>query len=169
MDSILNESSVSMPNALTPSSSSPYNLNLKTGFLIVILICACCLLSMGYNFKIDKLFESGTSMFACCILIIFMFYVMYEFFKSDTCEDLNKSGWDRFKTSASRGRSYFGDQGTKAITSMGNNLNSASQRITNPTANNMSNQINTWGQKFLPQQYQNPIMMTPPNIVPNQF
>ncbi len=138
---------------ILPKQSS-FNFNFKTIFLFVILICACCLLSIGYNFQINKLFESGTSMFACSILVLFLFYVFYEFFKSDTCEDLNKSGWDRLKSSAGRGSSYFGQQINKGTTSMGNTMNRYTQGIQNPTLNNMSNFMNR-GQAYLPPQFQN--------------
>jgi tellurite resistance protein TehA-like permease len=87
------------------------NFNFKTIFLVLMLISACCLLSSGYNFDFKKLFESGTSMSACAVLTLFTFYVLYEFFKSDTCEDLNKSGYDRLKTSMNRGMNFFGQRG----------------------------------------------------------
>ena len=137
------------------SKQSSYNFNFKTIFLFVILICACCLLSIGYNFEINKLFQSGTSMFACCILILFLFYVFYEFFKSDTCEDLNKSGWNKLKSSADRGTGYFGQQTNRGMMAMGNAMNSASQRITNPTLNNMSKYINGVPQAYQHQYFKN--------------
>lgn len=137
------------------TKSSIYNFNFKTIFLFVILLCACCLLSIGYNFQINKLFEPGISMFACCILVLFLFYVFYEFFKSDTCEDLNKSGWDRLKSSASRGSSYLGQQVNTGSMALGNAMNNYGQRVTNPTLNNMSGYINSRGQTYLPPQYQN--------------
>ena len=90
------------------------------------------------------------------MITLFMFYVLYEFFKSDTCEDLNKSGSDRFTSAFGRGRSFVGQKGTNMFNSMGNTLNSTSQRITSPTANATSQKLNTWGQNFLPTQYQNP-------------
>jgi hypothetical protein len=102
------------------------NFNFKTIFLVLMLISACCLLSSGYNFDFKKLFESGTSMSACVVLTLFTFYVLYEFFKSDTCEDLNKSGFDRLKTSMNRGMNYFGqmrgnNMGMKQMAPMGPN------------------------------------------------
>ncbi len=117
---------------VTSPKSSSFNFNFKTIFLFVILICACCLLSIGYNFQINKLFESGTSMVACGILVLFLFYVFYEFFKSDTCEDLNKSGWDRLKSSAGRGSSYFGQQINRGTLAMGNAFNKYGQRTQPP-------------------------------------
>ena len=103
------------------SSSPPKqsNFNFKTIFLILMLISACCLLSSGYNFDFRKLFESGTSMSACFVLTLFTFYILYEFFKSDTCEDLNKSGFDRLKTSMNRGMDYYGQQANMARNYMG--------------------------------------------------
>jgi hypothetical protein len=104
-------------------SSSGLNLNFKTIFLFVILICACCLLSIGNNFEINKVFDlGGLSFWACLTLTLFLFYVLYEFFKSDTCEDLGKSGWDRLNSSMGRGRSWVGQQGTNATMYMGSKL-----------------------------------------------
>ena len=116
--------------------SPGYNLNFKTVFLVVILICACCLLSIGYNFDISKLFESGTSMVACGVLVAFLFYVLYEFFKSDTCEDLKQSGWNRLKSSANIGTNYLGEQVNRSF--MNNRpqyigLNPSSNPVLNPS------------------------------------
>ena len=112
-------------------NSLPYNINFKTVFLFIILIIACCLLSIGYDFKIDL--NSGISVTASIILILFLFYVLYEFFKSDTCEDLNKTGVERLLSSAKKGFDYTGKQGTKGIISMGKLMNTASNRFTNPS------------------------------------
>jgi len=138
----------------TLPKQSSFNFNFKTIFLFVILICACCLLSIGFNFQINKLFEPGVSMFACCILVLFLFYVFYEFFKSDTCEDLNKSGWERLKSSAGRGSSYLGQQVNRGTLAMGNTMNNYSQKITSPTLNGMSNYINQQSQPYINQQGQ---------------
>ena len=102
---------------------SGYNLNFKTIFLFVILICACCLLSIGYKFQINKLFESGISMVACGLLIAFLFYIFYEFFKNDTCEDLQKSGLDRLNLSANKGIRYFGQQANRGVMAMNKAMN----------------------------------------------
>lgn len=169
MDSIISNSTEMIPSVHSPHTSlSSYNLNFKTVFLIILLILACCFLSAGYNFEINNLFNlNSLSFWACVILILFTFYVLYEFFKSDTCEDINKSGWDRLKTSANRGRSYVGQKGTNAMLSMGNTLSNASQRITSPTANFVSDYINKMGQKHLPQKYQNPNYTQQNNLAPN--
>lgn len=101
------------------TSSSMFNFNFKTIFLFIILICGCCLLSIGYQFDLDKFTNSNVGYSACLILVLFLFYVFYEFFKSDTCEDLKKSGWDRLKSSATRGTNYMSEQfsnGTNAFT-----------------------------------------------------
>lgn len=106
--------------------SSFYNLNFKTIFLVVILICACCLLSIGYNFNINNLFTSGISMVACCVLVLFLFYVFYEFFKGNDCEELNKNGLHRLASSASRGADYFGQQASRGMSAMNSAMNYAS-------------------------------------------
>jgi hypothetical protein len=114
---------ISISDSPFQSTTTPaYNLNFKTIFLFVILISACCLLSIGFNFEINNIFNSRTSMSACCILVLFIFYVLYEFFKKDTCEDLSKSGWDRLKSSASRGTNYLGQSGTNGIMALGNSI-----------------------------------------------
>lgn len=156
MDTIMTDSSALMPS--TPSSNaSSYNLNFKTIFLFVILICACCMLSFGYNFEINNLFNlESISFWASLMLTLFLFYVLYEFFKSDTCEDLNKSGWDRLKSSAGRGRSYMGQQGTNAMTAMGNRIATLNPNP-NPNSNNLSTKLNNYTQPMLPEQYRNPV------------
>jgi hypothetical protein len=164
---IISDSSLLIPSSSPIASSSSYNLNFKTIFLFVILLCACCMLSIGYNFEINNLFNfESMSFWASLMLILFLFYVLYEFFKSDTCEDLDKSGWDRLKSSASRGRSYMGEQGTIGVMAMGNAMNTASQRITNPYANSMSNKLNAYVQPKLAPQYQNTQYMSPQNPNP---
>lgn len=88
--------------------ASQFNFNFKIFFLVLILISACCLLSIGYNFKITKLFDMGdVSFWASSTLIIFLFYVLYEFFKVDTCDDLNLSGTQRFGNALTRGVNYM--------------------------------------------------------------
>lgn len=148
----------STENMVTPSPS-PYNFNFKTVFLILILICACCMFSIGYNWNINKLFDlQDMSFWVCILLTLFLFYVLYEFFKSDTCEDLSKSGWDRLGTSFSRGRSYMGQKGTQGLTSMGNAMNLASERMRNARANRMTGKNNALG---LSMPHQNSPYMTP--------
>lgn len=143
------------------SGSSSFNLNFKTIFLFVILLCACCLLSIGNKFEINKVFDmGGLSFWACLTLTLFLFYVLYEFFKSDTCADLNKSGLDRLSSTVSRGRSWVGQQGTNAATYMGNRMASMNP---NPSSNGWSTQLNQWGQKQLPLQYQNQVYTNTPN------
>ena len=115
------------------------NFNFKTIFLILILICACCLLSFGYNFEINNLFNSGASLSACFILFCFMFYVFYELFKKESCDELNKKGSERLSSAFGRG-----------LMSMGKGMNYTSQKITSPTLNRMSNYANTTGQRYLP-------------------
>ena len=140
------------------SSSLGFNFNFKTIFLFVILICACCLLSIGNKFEINKVFDMGDlSFWACLTLTLFLFYVLYEFFKSDTCEDLNKSGWDRLGSAVGRGRGWVGQQGTNAATYMGNRMTSMNP---NPTSNGWSTQLNKWGQKRLPPEFQNKAYIT---------
>ena len=112
------------------SKSSSYNFNVKTIFLFIILISACCLLSIGYNFDINNLSTHGISMVACVILVLFFFYIMYEFFKSDTCEDLKKTGTERMISAFGRGRNYIGQQGTEGMQSFGNALNAVRSRAT---------------------------------------
>ena len=107
-------------NPSNPTNSLGYNLNFKTIFLIVILICACCLLSIGYNFQLNNLFSSGTSLVACIILTLFLFYVLYEFFKDDTCENLTKDGFNKALASAGKASRFFGDQATRGISSLDN-------------------------------------------------
>jgi hypothetical protein len=102
------------------TGSSGFNFNFKTIFLFVILMCACCLFSIGNKFEINKVFDlGGLSFWGCLTLTLFLFYVLYEFFKSDTCEDLKKSGWDRLGSAMDRGRNWTGEQGTKAAMYMG--------------------------------------------------
>lgn len=145
------------------SSSSPYNLNFKTIFLFVILLCACCLLSIGYNFDINKLFDlESVSFWACLILTLFLFYVLYEFFKSDTCnlgQSQKFADFDKISSSFGRGRSFIGQKGTQGMMSMGNTMNRASQGITSPTLNNTSFKLNSMVQPQLSPQYQNPQFM----------
>ena len=142
------------------TSSSGFNFNFKTIFLFVILICACCLLSIGFKFEINKLFDmGGLSFWACLTLTLFLFYVLYEFFKSDTCDDLNKSGWNRLGSAVGRGRSWAGQQGTNAVAYMGNRM--ANMNPNHPS-NSWTTQINQWGQNKLPPQYQNPAYITSP-------
>lgn len=115
-------------------NTSSYNFNIKTLFLFVILICACCLLSIGYNWDINELFSNSTSMCACCILVLFLFYVLYEFFKSNTCDDSGEqkfADFSKLSSAMGRGRSYVGQKGTQGMMSMGNALNSASQGMSN--------------------------------------
>lgn len=147
------------------SQPSPYNLNIKTIFLFVILLCACCLLSIGYNFDINKLFDLGSvSFWACLILTMFLFYVLYEFFKSDTCDNSGQpqkfADFGKLSSSFGRGKSYFGQKGTQGMMSMGNAMNRASQGITSPTLNNTSAKLNNMVQPQLSPQYQNPQFMT---------
>jgi hypothetical protein len=98
--------------------ASQFNFNFKILFLVLILISACCLLSIGYNFKITKLFDMGDiSFWASLTLILFLFYVLYEFFKVDTCEDLALQGSQRFGNAINRGVNYmqqpfYGQPGT---------------------------------------------------------
>lgn len=84
-------------------------------------------------------------MSASCILVLFLFYVLYEFFKKDTCDGTPKSGWDALKSSASRGTNFLEQKGTSGIMSMGNIMNSTSQGM-----NPMSQGINTMGQPYIP-------------------
>lgn len=100
------------------SGESLMNFNFKTIFLILILICACCLLSFGYNFEINNLFDSTTSMIACSILFCFLFYVFYELFKKESCDELNKKGTERLISSFGRG-----------FTSLGKGMNYATQKF----------------------------------------
>jgi len=154
----------SLSSSSSSSSLSSFNFNFKTVFLFVILICACCLLSIGNNFEINKLFDMGNiSFWACLTLTLFLFYVLYEFFKSDTCEDLNKSGWDRLTSSANRGRGWIGQQGTNASVYMGNKMGRFNP---NPSSNNWSSQLNNWVQQRLPTQYQNPAYTNIPQNPP---
>ena len=135
------------------TSSSGFNFNFKTIFLFLILICACCLLSIGFKFEINKVFDiGGLSFWACLTLTLFLFYVLYEFFKSDTCEDLGKSGLDRLGSAVGRGRGWVGQQGTNAAIYMGNRMAGMNP---NPSSNSWSTQFNQWGQKRLPPEYQN--------------
>ena len=154
MDNIISDS---LQNPINTSQTTSYNFNFKTIFLFIILIIACCLLCIGYNFDINNLFSSEISMVACCILTLFLFYVFYEFFKSDTCEDLSKTGWQRLKSSTGRGMDFFERQATRGAMNMGNALNYAGQQIKSPSLNNTSNYINKVGQPYLPPQYQNHI------------
>lgn len=108
-----------------------FNLNFKTIFLFVILISACCLLSIGNKFEINKLFDlGGLSFWGCLILTLFLFYVLYEFFKLDTCNELNKTGWERLNTSMGRGKSWVGQQGTNAAMYMGNKMGRSNPSLT---------------------------------------
>lgn len=163
MDTIITDSSALIPSSAPIASSSSYNLNFKTIFLFVILLCACCMLSIGYNFEINNLFNlESISFWASLMLTLFLFYVLYEFFKSDTCEDLNKSGWDRLKSSVGRGRSYIGQQGTNAMLGIGNKM-----ATFNPyqNSNNLSTQFNKYGQSMLPEQYRNPVYTNVPTTI----
>lgn len=163
MDTIMSDSSALIPSSALIVSSSSYNLNFKTIFLFVILLCACCMLSIGYNFEINNLFNlESISFWASLMLTLFLFYVLYEFFKSDTCEDLNKSGWDRLKSSVGRGRSYIGQQGINAMLGIGNKM-----ATFNPyqNSNNLSTQFNKYGQSMLPEQYRNPVYTNVPTII----
>lgn len=121
-------------------NESLINFNFKTFFLIIILICACCLLSFGYNFEINNFFNSSLSMFACFILLLFMFYVFYELFKKDSCDEINKRGSDRLLTAFNRGFKSFGDQPLMPNNYM-NNMNT-------PRYNQNGSQHNNIGSKL---------------------
>lgn len=154
---IISDSSALMPSSAPIARSSSYNLNFKTVFLFIILITACCLFSIGYDFQFNM--NSGISWTACIILTMFLFYVLYEFFKSNDCDSSGEQKFfdrDKLFSAMGRGRSYIGEQGTKGIMAMGNAMNAASQRITNPYANSMSDKLNAWVQPRLSSQYQNP-------------
>jgi hypothetical protein len=85
--------------------------NFKIPILVLILISACCLLSIGYNFKLNKLFEPGDiSIWACSTLMIFVGYIFYEMFKNDTCDDLNLPGPQRLGNAFTNAASYSGQQ-----------------------------------------------------------
>lgn len=161
MDTIMSDSSVSMPSQ--SSSSSLYNFNIKTLFLFIILLCGCCLLSIGYNFEINKVFDLGSiSFWGCLILTMFLFYVLYEFFKSNDCDNSGKqqfADFSKLSSSMGRGRSYMGQQGTNAMRAMGNKM---SRYNPDPNSNNYSSQFNKYGQSMLPEQYRNsaPIPMS---------
>lgn len=163
MDTIITDSSVLEPSLQSIYYTSSYNLNFKTIFLFVILICACCMLSFGYNFEINNLFNlESISFWAFIMLTLFLFYVLYEFFKSDTCEDLNKSGWDRLKYSLGRGRRYMGQLGTNAMLGIGNRMATFNP---NQNSNNLSTQFNKYGQSMLPEQYRNPVYTNVPTTI----
>lgn len=151
----------SIPNYTSnTSNSSSYNLNFKTMFLFVILICACCLLSIGFNFKINKLFDlEGISFWACLTLTMFLFYVLYEFFKSDTCDDLKKLGSERLVSAFGRGRNYIGQQGTNGLMRINNYMNP--NQYSNPTQNQYSNPTQN-------PMIQNPMIQNPMIQYPNQ-
>jgi len=129
-----------------------FNFNFKTIFLFVILICACCLLSIGNKFEINKVFDmGGLSFWACLTLTLFLFYVLYESFKSDTCEDLSKSGWNRLGSAVGRKRGGIGQQGNNAATYMGYSMASMNPNPNpnpnlNPISNGWSTQLNQLGQ-----------------------
>ena len=154
----MSDSSVLMPIQSSSSSHSPYNFNIKTLFLFIILLCGCCLLSIGYNFEINKVFDFGSiSFWACLILTMFLFYVLYEFFKSNDCDNSDKqqfSDFSKLSSSMGRGRSYMGQQGTNAMTAMGNRM---ARYNPEPNTNNYSTQLNEYGQTMLPEQYRNPV------------
>lgn len=128
MDAIISDSSLMTPNMYQSqsASSTPYNFNIKTSFLFVILLCGCCLLSIGYNFEINKAFDLGSvSFWACLILTMFLFYVLYEFFKSDDCNDSGKqqfADFGKFSSAMGRGKSFAGQQGTNAMSSISNKM-----------------------------------------------
>ena len=84
-----------------------YNWNFKTMFLVIILICACCLVCIGFNFNLEEMINSSIVWCACSILVVFMIYIFYEYYKDDTCSERIKSGWDRAKTAVIRGRDDF--------------------------------------------------------------
>ena|SRR3990167_6623913 len=113
-------SSSSSSSSSSPSSylsggdirSGSFNFNIKIIFLFIILITACCLFSIGYNFNIDELFTSKLASSVCFVLILFLFYVLYETFKIDTCEELNKPGIERFGKSMGNMGSTLGNVST---------------------------------------------------------
>ena len=155
----MTDSSVSMP--LQSSSSSPYNFNIKTLFLFIILLCGCCLLSIGYNFEINKVFDLGSiSFWACLILTMFLFYVLYEFFKSNDCDNSSKQKFADFgkvSSAMGRGRNYIGQQGNDAMLGIGNQM---ARFNPNPNSNNYSTQFNKFSQPMLSNQYRNPAYTT---------
>lgn len=161
MDTIMTDSSFLQPPQL--SSSSPYNFNIKTLFLFIILLCGCCLLSIGYNFEINKVFDFGSiSFWACLILTLFLFYVLYEFFKSTDCDNSGNqqfADFSKLSSAMDRGRSYAGQQGTNAMISMGNRM---AQYNPDPNLNNYSTQFNKNTQSMLPTQYRNPAYTSAP-------
>lgn len=161
MDTIITDSSVSMPSH--SSSSSPYNFNIKTLFLFIILLCGCCLLSIGYNFEINKVFDLGSiSFWACLVLTMFLFYVLYEFFRSDDCDNSGKQKFADFgkvSSAMGRGRNYMGQQGTNAMLGIGNQIASFNP---NPNSNNYSTQFNKFAQSTLSNQYRNPAYISTP-------
>lgn len=153
MDAIISDSSLITPNAYQSTSPSLYNFNIKTSFLFVILLCGCCLLSIGYNFEINKVFDLGSiSFWACLILTMFLFYVLYEFFKSDDCNSGNDSGKQQFvdfgklSSAMGRGRSFAGQSGTNIRTSIGNKMQPYNM-VPNPQ--NYPTQFNKYGQSML--------------------
>lgn len=155
MNQIMSDSS-SFPIPTQSASSSPYNFNIKTLFLFIILLCGCCLLSIGYNFEINKVFDFGSiSFWACLILTMFLFYVLYEFFKSTDCDNSGKqqfADFSKLSSAMGRGRSYMGQQGTNAMISMGNRM---ARYNPDPNSNNYSTQLNKYGQPMIPEQYRN--------------
>ena len=151
----MDQNTDSLNISVEPSKSTfGFNFTFKTIFLFLILICACCLLCIGNKFEINKVFDmGGLSFWGCLTLTLFLFYVLYEFFKSDTCEDLNKKGWDRLQSTVSRGRGWVGQQGTNATQYLGNRMASMNPDPNN--TNNLSTQFNQSLQKYLPTNYQN--------------
>lgn len=186
MDAIISDSSLMTPNMYQSqtqsqsqsANSTPYNFNIKTSFLFVILLCGCCLLSIGYNFEINKAFDLGSvSFWACLILTMFLFYVLYEFFKSDDCNDSGKqqfADFGKFSSAMGRGKSFAGQQGTNAMSSMSNkmaryysnpnpvpNPNPSPNPNPNPYPNsqNYPVQFDKYGQSMLNEQYRIPLHM----------
>lgn len=127
----------SSSNKNMSSNQSSFNLNFKTFYLFVILMCACCLVSIGYNFQINNFLDSGISLSICFILMSFLIYTLYEVFKSDTCEELNKTGWERLKSSVNRGSTYLDQQYNNGSKAMGDVMNNYGQKNSyiNPFAN----------------------------------
>jgi len=93
---------------------------------------------------------------------MFLFYVLYEFFKSNDCVNSGKQKFADFgkvSSAMGRGRNYIGQQGTNAMLGIGNQM---ARFNPNPNSNNYSTQFNKFSQPMLSNQYRNPAYVSAP-------
>ena len=96
-----------MDNPMTSSTKMTYVAGITCVF-IILLISACCLLCVSFNFSPDDIMQSPTGLSAISLLCFFMICLASNFYISYSDVDTLNNRWEQARSANRQAKTYFG-------------------------------------------------------------